>query len=86
MNWDKVATKLIKELDNMTDADKAHYLDELLYMAVRHHSEVARLFYTTTTRECMNCHGTGKRSWPQRGGLPQVTPCGVCNASGRILN
>ena len=48
------------------------------------------------TRECLNCQGTGKRSWPQsrntdrRNPLkrerlePQVTKCGACNGTGQV--
>lgn len=48
-------------------------------------------------RECLNCRGTGKRSWPQsrntnpRNPLereplpPQITKCGACAGTGRIL-
>ena len=48
------------------------------------------------TRTCMNCHGTGTRSWPQsrtpdhrkplqRERLaPQVTKCGACNGTGQV--
>lgn len=48
------------------------------------------------TRECLNCFGTGRRSWPQSRSTnprnprereqlaPQVTSCGACAGSGRI--
>lgn len=47
-------------------------------------------------RDCLNCQGTGQRSWPQsrrnpRNPLevierlaPQITQCGACNGSGVI--
>ena len=47
-------------------------------------------------RDCLNCQGTGQRSWPQsrrnpRNPLevierlpPQITKCGACNGSGVI--
>ena len=41
-------------------------------------------FDPATHRKCMNCHGEGKRRYPQRNGPAQEMDCFTCDGAGAI--